>query len=232
MELKEDDLVLCTVKKIENASVFVELEDGSMGSIAMSEIAAGRIRNLREYVVLNKKLVCKVLKKLPDHLELSLRRVGGKERDELLDKNKKEKTAQALLKAVLKDPEKTIKKIMDSMQLSDFINKAKLDIKSVSQYISKEEMLVLEKALAEKKDKDKSAKSIITIKSFANSGIIDIKEVLSSKEVEVSYLGSGKFAVSSIANDFKEANHKLNLTLEKMQKKAKEKKIVFEINSK
>jgi translation initiation factor 2 alpha subunit (eIF-2alpha) len=232
MELKEDDLVLCTVKKIDGATVFVELDDGTKGSLAMSEIAAGRIRNLREYVVLNKRIVCKILKKLPDHLELSLRRVGGNERDELLEKNKKEKTSAALLKAVLKNSDKTISSILVDMPLSEFIARAKVDIKSASAYLAKEELAVLDKALAERKDKEKSAKTVISLRSLSSSGINDIKEILTIKQVSVHYLGSGKFSISTIGSDFKEANQKLNLVVDKIQKTAKDKKLVFELVNK
>ena len=44
MELKEDDLVMCTVKSIEGTTVFVEIENRQEAS--MSEVAAGS-RNLR-----------------------------------------------------------------------------------------------------------------------------------------------------------------------------------------
>ena len=62
MELKEDEIVMCTVKSIEGTTVFLEIESNGTGSMAMSEVAAGRIRNLREYVFPKKKVVCKILK--------------------------------------------------------------------------------------------------------------------------------------------------------------------------
>ena len=64
MDLKENDLVMCSVKSIEGTTVFVEIEGNGQGNIAMSEVAAGRIRNLREHISINKKIVCKVLKML------------------------------------------------------------------------------------------------------------------------------------------------------------------------
>ena len=92
MEIKEDDVVLCTVKKIQKTTVFVDVEGDGEGSIVMSEIAAGRIRNLREYVTPNKKIVCKVLRFINGHPQLSLRRVTAGERDTVLNRHKKEKT--------------------------------------------------------------------------------------------------------------------------------------------
>jgi len=66
--LKEGDNVLCTVEKIVGTTVFVKIEDnGGGGSIIVSEIAPGRIRNLRDYVVPNKKIVCKVLRMEREH---------------------------------------------------------------------------------------------------------------------------------------------------------------------
>ncbi|HVY01227.1 MAG TPA: hypothetical protein VHA12_00490 [Candidatus Nanoarchaeia archaeon] len=229
MEVKEDDFVLCTVKQIDAAVVFVELENGEKGSIAMSEVAAGRIRNLREYVVLNKKIVCKVLRKTPDHLELSLRRVTGKERDELLEKYKKERTAEALLKAAFKGSEKILDKIKSEMSLSEFVAKARADISSISKYLGKEDSASLEKILAEKKEKEKSAKKSFMLKSNSSDGLMEIKELLDIKNVDISYLGSGKFSIEATAADFKQANATVEKYVEQIQKKAKEKKMIFEL---
>jgi translation initiation factor 2 alpha subunit (eIF-2alpha) len=228
MEVKEDDFVLCTVKQIDPAVVFVELESGEKGSIAMSEIAAGRIRNLREYVVPNKKIVCKILRKTPNHIELSLRRVTGRERDELLEKYKKEKTASALLKAALKNSDSALEGIKKDMTLSEFVAKARADIGSAAKYLGKAELASLEKILAEKKEKQKAAKKTISLKSNSPDGLVEIKEVLAVKGVEVNYLGSGKFSIEASASDFKEANHTVESAIEQMQKRAKEKKMIFE----
>ncbi len=79
--MEEGDIVLCTVVKIERTTVFVKLEDGKEGTINTSEIAPGRIRNLRDYVVPDKKIVCKILSIDPKgNINLSLRRVTTKEK--------------------------------------------------------------------------------------------------------------------------------------------------------
>src|ERR1041384_2782866 len=106
MELKQDELVLCTVKKIEGTTVFVTIEEyGLEGTIVFSEIAAGRIRNIREYAVPNKKIVCKVFKIQPDHIELSFRRVTGAERDSLIERFRQESTFKTMLKQIVKNPD-------------------------------------------------------------------------------------------------------------------------------
>src|SRR3989344_5637544 len=91
-EIKEDESALCTVTRIESAAVFVNIEEYNQeGTITLSEISPGRIRNIREFVSIGKKIVCKVLRKQGNHIELSLRRVSAKERDEILNRYKKEK---------------------------------------------------------------------------------------------------------------------------------------------
>ena len=61
-DLEVGDIVLCTVDRIVGTIVFVKIDGDGEGSIILSEIAPGRIRNLREYVVPKKKIVCKVLR--------------------------------------------------------------------------------------------------------------------------------------------------------------------------
>ncbi|TAL53018.1 MAG: S1 RNA-binding domain-containing protein, partial [Nanoarchaeota archaeon] len=74
----ESELVLCTVTNVQGHSVFVKIEDyGISGMIHISEVAPGRIRNIRDYVKEGKLIVCKVLRvnKERGHVDLSLRRV-------------------------------------------------------------------------------------------------------------------------------------------------------------
>jgi len=59
---EDEELVLCTVTGINPHSVFCTLDEygGRTGMIHISEVAPGRIRNIREYVTKGKKVVCKV----------------------------------------------------------------------------------------------------------------------------------------------------------------------------
>src|SRR3990167_3344887 len=100
----QGDLVLCTVERIDNTTVFVKLFDNGKeidGSIVTSEIAPGRIRNLRDYVVPKKKIVCKVLRiSERGNIELSLRRVSAKERKEVLEREGQERAYRSILKKI------------------------------------------------------------------------------------------------------------------------------------
>ena len=72
------DIVICTVKKVLPHSVFVDLDEyGKEAMIHISEIAPGRIRNIRDYVKEGKKVICKILNLdlNKGYIDLSLRRV-------------------------------------------------------------------------------------------------------------------------------------------------------------
>jgi translation initiation factor 2 alpha subunit (eIF-2alpha) len=228
-EIKEDDLVLCTVKKIESGSVFVDIENNGSGSIVLPEIAAGRIRNLRAFVVLNKRIVCKVLKISKGNVELSLRRVTAKEKEEVLEKYKKERNLLSMLKAVTSSPEKTLEKIKSKYDISDFLESARTNQKVIAEFIPKEEAEKLSSTLEEKQERQKTVKKTVSLKSFFPSGLLDIKEILASNQEGISahYLGSSKFMIESSANSFKDAEHNLSSFIEEIERKAKNKKILF-----
>ena len=83
-QLEVGDIVMCTVERIVGTTVFVKIDGNGEGSIILSEIAPGRIRNLRDYVVPGKRIVCKVLS-IREHAILSLRRVGINEKSTFLN---------------------------------------------------------------------------------------------------------------------------------------------------
>ncbi len=228
--IKEDDVVVCTVKEIQGTTIFVEIEGNGAATIVMSEVAAGRIRNLREYVFPNKKIVCKVLKIDPDgHAHLSLRRVTGKEREEIEEQYKKEKTFVTLLKATLKEPEKVIADIKEKYTLGEFLDEIKVNSKLLEKFMKKEEAERLAVLLVEKEEREKTIKKIFILKTTAETGIDDIRQILAVSGVKIRYLGSSQFSLAATAKDFKEADHKVNIALEYIEKQAKEKKAHFEL---
>jgi len=110
---EEGELVLCTVKSVLHNSVFVSLDEynSNEGLIHISEIAAGRIRNIRDYVRESKKIVCKVLRvdKIKGHIDLSLRRVSLQSKKNKETEYMLEERAEKILETVAKKLNKTIK---------------------------------------------------------------------------------------------------------------------------
>lgn len=228
--IKQDEIVLCIVTKIEGTTVFVNIDEYNLpGTIVFSEIAAGRIRNIREFVVPNKKIVCKVLKNVQGNIELTFRRVTASERDATIEKYKQEKTFKTMLKNVTKDADSILIKIKEVMSIQEFLMQVKENPKLISNFFNKEESEKLKKMLSEKKERAKEAKKIFSLKSESEFGILDLKDILKTKEANISYLGSSKFSISCIGKNFKEANQKCQIILQEIEKKAKSKKAIFEI---
>jgi len=233
-EYKEDDLVLCTVKAIEGTTAFIEIDDKTKGTISFSEIAPGRIRNIREFVTIGKKIVCKVLRVKEDHLELSLRRVTTKEKEAVLEADKKEKVLEAILKPILKEKTQAfLEKIaQDSLTRTEFFDKLKANPELTENYFTKPEAELVKKALKDKKEKEKEVKKTIILKSPNPSGLKDIKSTLNledkEKSLEINYLGSSKFSVSIKGVNAKHASAHLELIIKTIQDRAKQNHVHFE----
>src|SRR5210317_1096039 len=92
-----DELVIATVTKVNPNSVFTTMDEFEKKTalIHISEISPGRIRNIRDYVVEGKKIICKVLKidEGRGHIDLSLRRVNDGQKREKNSQLKQEQKA-------------------------------------------------------------------------------------------------------------------------------------------
>lgn len=230
MSYKEDDLILGTVKSIEGTTAFVELDAKTQGSLAFSEIAPGRIRNIREFISIGKKIACKVLRVQGNHIELTFRRVTAKERELVLDNYKKERVLAIMLKPILKDKtEKTLATILEQYTAPEFMEKARSDSSLLTKFVSKSEAETLQKLFAEKEEREKSVKKNVMLKSLSPSGLIDIQHTLATKDAEIHYLGSSTFSVSVKDADFKKANIKMAAVITEIEARAKKHALKIEV---
>lgn len=227
MDYQEGDIVLCKVTNIVKTTVFVETLDGIQGSIVLSEIAPGRIRNLRAYVVPNKLIVCKVLSIRDNHLFLSLRRVKSNEQKEVMEEYKKEKTYNGIIKTISGEKStEIIKKINSEHNLVDFLEQARENPKILSEYFSKEESEKLAKILSEKKTKEKEIKKEFTLSCKSADGIIIIKNMMQEYE-GISYLGNSKFVIIKKALDLKKADNEITEILQTIEKESGKNHCIF-----
>lgn len=231
MTLNEDDVVFCTVIKIEGTTVYLEIDgyEEKHASMVFSEVAAGRIRNLRQYVFPQKKVVCKVLKIHDGHVELSLRRVTGKERELVLGRYKRERALRNVLKACKCDSKKVLEAIKKEYDIFEFYDAVREDIGILEKFVGKSEAKKIFEIMSEKEEREKSVVRKVKVKSMSEDGVEDIKYVLEEGSVAVNYLGSSTFSVAVMGRDLKEADNKLGEILERMEKRAKEKKAMFSV---
>lgn len=231
VDLKEDEVILCTVTKIEQSGVFVSLDEyGLEGHIILAEISPGRIRNIREFVSVGKKIVCKVLRNKDNNLELSLRRVSAKERDTILEHYKKERIFASILKSVVNEKaQDLISKIKSKEDISQIIDSVKSNPEVLKNYLNAKELEKLKEILSQKKESDKEVQKKISLKSDKENGINLIKELLETKEAEISYLGSSNFLIKVKGKEYKVANSQLEKVIESIKEKAKKQHIQLEI---
>ena len=231
MVLETGDIVLCTVDRIVGTTVFVHIEGNGEGSIVFSEVAPGRIRNIRDYVVPKKKIVCKVLRISGDCVDLSLRRVTLKEQKELKEESKQEKSFTSILKTVLKEKaEETIKKISEKESLSSFLSTARENPKELEDLVGKQDSKKIIDILKTQKQKKTIVKKEIILKSQDSNGLEMIKDILEKiNDIEIRYISAGKYSLKKEAEDAKEADQKLREILETIEKKAKSHGMDFSI---
>jgi len=225
-QLEESQLVLCTVDKISGTTVFVRLDDYSMqGSITFPEISPGRIRNIRDFVVPGKKIVCKVLAIKPGIAELSLRRVKTTERNEFNDLHKKEKSYIALLKSILADRAEGVIEKLKEGSLVEIIEKARDDPKLLEKYLPKEDSEKIIKILNEKRPREITLSKRFSLSSKAPNGIILVKnllnEVAKNTSVEYSYIAAGKYLIKIKGSNPKTAEAGIDKVLELIEDSAK-----------
>jgi len=185
---------------------------------------------MRQYVVPNKKIVCKVLKVEGSHVQLSLRRVNSKEKKEVMQKWKSGQAIKVAFKQILGKDEESIKeKILKHFKdLAEFANAAKNDDSLTEKYIPKEKRIAI-KVVFKKKRKNEELKQKIKIKCLEDNGVQKIKEIFDIKDenVTVSYISAGNFELKLTVEDFKQGKKKMIELLEELEKKAKESNCEF-----
>jgi translation initiation factor 2 alpha subunit (eIF-2alpha) len=221
--LEQGDVVLCNVDRIVGTTVFVNIENYGEGKIIMSEIAPGRIRNLRDYVVPKKTIVCKILRISGDKIDLSLRRVTPKERKEVLAKHKIEKSYRSIIKSVA--GEKTseiIEKIKEIDTLYNFIEDARENPETLDKFFNKEEAKKIQDILGAQKPKISILKKEISFTTTHPEGLSLIKENLEKiKDAEIKYISAGKYSIKVEAEDMKTAGNKIKEIITELEKNAK-----------
>jgi len=216
---EESDLVMCTVNNIQHNSIFVNIHEyDRQGMITISEVAPGRIRNIRDYVVEGKVIVCKVLyiNQERGYIDLSLRRVTEGQRREKNDEVKQELKAEKILEMTAHSLKMDVKALYEKaatafLQSYFYIYQAFDDFLigniSLTTYFDKNVAEHLEKIIREKiKPKEILIAGDITINSWEENGVEDIRTALSSAvkdNVTLSYLGGGRYRIFVKGIDYK-----------------------------
>lgn len=236
---EEGELVMCTVTKVQFHSVFVNLDEYSKsGMIHISEISPGRIRNIRDYVVEGKVIVCKILKINTEkgYIDLSFRRVNENQRRKKVEETKQEQKAEKIIDFVakelkLKTPD--LYKDVSSKILANyehlypcFYEIVDSDFKLESLGIDKEVAVKLEEVIRQRiKPVKVEIRGKIELKTYDPDGVSKIKTTLvnsikGKENTDIKYLGAGKYALTITADNYEIAESILQTVTGYIEKEA------------
>lgn len=235
---EENDLVQCTVTNVQYHSVFCTIDDyKKTGLIHISEVSPGRIRNIRDFVVEGKKVICKILKIDRDkgHIDLSLRRVTESERRKKNETIKQEMKAEKIIENLSAELGKNVKEVYPAiskpiLEEYEYLHEAFEDyvdeeINLDNYNIPKDILEPLEKSIKEKiKPKKVVIQGKITISTYVENGIEVIKEALikagevNKEQININYLGNATYKIVVESEEYKEAEKTLNQALEIIEK--------------
>lgn len=226
---EEEELVLCTVTAIHFHSVFVKLDEyNRQGMIHISEISPGRIRNIRDFVVEGKKVICKVLRidQQKGHIDLSLRRVNEAQKRAKNNEIKQEQLAENIIKfsaqKLGQKPELLFQKLAAQLIPQKYSNlylafedivAGKLNLDSVIEEKTAKELTAI--VLQRIKSPEVSIKATLSLTSYAPNGISIIKDLFKKcgsvkGNFSIAYTGGGNYRLVITATDYKEAESVLD----------------------
>ena len=230
----ENELVFCEVTNIQHNSVFVDIEEyGKSGLIHISEIASGRIRDINDYVREGDRLVAKVIKIDMDkgHIDLSMRRVTAMQKKAKTNQRKQEQRAEKLLsdfaESINEYPQRVYLDIKPTLE-TDFLYEAFQAVveedKPLKELGVPEEYADELEALVRDTISRKTVKvgGHVSIQTYDPNGVKMVKEALQNAEavkenVDISYLGAGKYKIVIEDFNYKDAEKTLSEALDKIK---------------
>lgn len=226
---KVSDVVICKVTKITDFGVFVSLleYDNIEAFIHVSQVSSTWVKNIHNHVKINQIRAGKVLNvdTYKNHVDLSFNRVTAAEEKRKISDYRMFKRAQGLLTAVSKELKLTEDEVWKDIAepileketnlYTGFVNILKFGFKHYPDINKKYETKLLELLEKSITIKDKKISSILEISNASENGIEIIKKALSkiiteNKNVTVVYIASGKYELTVIAKDYKQASKKIN----------------------
>jgi translation initiation factor 2 subunit 1 len=220
----EGDLVVATVHKVLNYGAFAKLEEYTEKEafIHISEVSSGWVKNIRDYVRENQKIVAKVLRVNPrkGHVDVSLKRIREDQRTRKIQQWKIEQKAEKLLEFSAKSIDKNLDQgyeevgyyLMDEFGdlYGAFETAAEEGAESL---INREVDKIWAEAITEVAKKNISPPEVhitgyVDLKSYASNGVEVIKEALLSVKddnVQIQCVGAPRYRLTVKSSDYIDA---------------------------
>jgi translation initiation factor 2 subunit 1 len=219
---EEGELVLCTVTNVQNHCVFARLDEyGISGMVHISEIAPGRIRNIRDYVKEGKIIVCKILRvnRERGQIDLSLRRVSENQHKVKINEVKQEQRAEKIIETAAKEIKAEMQQFYTEISkpvfdkypslFSCFTEVVKGNCNLEELGVPKKSAEALTQVVIQRlKPQHVTTETDIKIQSYAPDGVDIVKNALKKAidaGAEVKYIAAGNYRLLATASDYKAA---------------------------
>jgi len=245
----EGELVMCTVKKVFNQGANVIIDGyNKEGLLHVTEISLRWVKNIRDYVKEDQKVILKVINvnKERGHIDLSLRRVTESERKlkimDIKKKQREKKFIEFLSKELNIEIEELYKKLKP---LSDNYGSIYAGMEEIAKNknIPKNLDIDLEKKTEKKliklineniKPRTVKISGFLTLKSYDGNGVEIIKKILKKTiipdKTNVTYTAAGRYKIDAFSDNYKSAEKILKDVVESTSSYAKENKCEFEFS--
>ncbi|MDR3223679.1 MAG: translation initiation factor IF-2 subunit alpha [Methanobrevibacter sp.] len=218
---KEGELIVATVYKVFNYGAFAKLEEypNKETFIHISEVSAGWVKNIRDYVRENQKIVAHVLRVTPKkgHVDGSLKRIREDQRTKKIQQWKIEQKAEKFLELAAKSLDKNLNVAYEEVgyELMDIFG----DIYGAFESSAEEGASVLidegisedwAKAIAEIAANNISPPEVqitgyLDLQTYAPNGVEIIRKSLKaieSDDTQVKIIGSPRYMITVKSSDY------------------------------
>ncbi|MBU4534810.1 MAG: translation initiation factor IF-2 subunit alpha [Euryarchaeota archaeon] len=230
----EGELIVGTVHKVLNYGAFASLEEyqGKEAFIHISEVSSGWVKNIRDYVRENQKIVARVLRVNPrkGHVDVSMKRIREDQRTKKIQSWKIEQKAEKFLELVGKGMDKDLDTSYD--EVGYLLMERFGDIYGGFEIAAEEgENALIEegvdsewaKAIAEIAKKNITPPEVqitgyVDLKSYAPEGVDIIKNALQIAEednVVIQCVGAPRYRLIVTSTDYIEAEKNLKKAAQK-----------------
>ncbi len=217
----EGDLVVGTVHKVLNYGAFGSLEefDGKEAFIHISEVSSGWVKNIRDYVRENQKIVARVLRVNPKkgHVDVSLKRIREDQRTRKIQQWKIEQKAEKLLefsaKILGKDLDAGYEEVGYGImeEFGDLYGAFEIGAEEGAKPLIERGMseewanAITEVAKKNISPPEVNITGYIDLKSYSNNGVDVIKKALSAingEEISVQCVGAPRYRLMVKSSDY------------------------------
>ncbi|MFH1722520.1 MAG: translation initiation factor IF-2 subunit alpha [Candidatus Altiarchaeota archaeon] len=233
---EEGELIMGSVESIFKQGAFIKLDEypGRKGMLHLSEISLKWVRNIRDYVKEDQKVVLVVLKTNPErgHIDLSLRRVSEHQKKNKLQEVKQLQRAKKLLNILAEELKVDLKEVEEKIAEKIF---GKFDTlyegfeaivsepQTIESFGFPKTWIPIIKKTVEKNITSPYVyvKGFVELKNYAPNGVTIIKDTLqkiqkykSESEIEVATISAPYYRIQIKAKDYKSAEKTMKNSVE------------------